>query len=105
MRVNGARQRVALRLAGRKGPKPYTWLHAAKWELDGWNGVSYDGIGRSRRPEANEILRMRFRGHKTHKGKRSTMARVRISMLKGCVRTYRGNKRRRMLDMYRKALA
>lgn len=62
------------RSARRKRRKPYVWHHAAKWDRDGWNGISYDGIGHCRHnPEANKIIRMRF-GISKRKGKRAFTA-------------------------------
>ena len=94
-----------LHLNGRKGPKPYVYQHAADWDRDSWNGISYDGIGRSRRPEANVLIRMRFKGHAERVWKRANLAHSKRWVLRASLRHYRGMKRRRKLIEFRKVLA
>ena len=77
--------------------KPYVWQHAANWDRDSWNGVSYTGN------EPN-MIRMRFERRQKAQGKRANWGRTYRWMLRSARQTYRGLELCRILAMYKRVL-
>ena len=78
--------------------RKYVWQHAADWDRDGWNGVSYTG-------REDAMIRMRFTPRLCRLGKRQNRAWAGKLVVGAVVRHKRGLKRRAALLMARRATA
>ena len=78
--------------------RKYVWLHAADWDRDGWNGVSYTGTEPG-------MIRMRFECRRRPIGKRATRAAIARRIIRTLTRYKRGAKKAATIRMIRKALS